>query len=114
LLGTLEYMSPEQRRGEPPSKRWDVWSLAVVALEMLSGSSPVSTMPDVGPWQPGNALKDTLPACVGVFNRALSIDPAERPTDAEMLMRELTGALLDERPGGFSLGRRYGGLQMRI
>ena len=99
LLGTLEYMSPEQRRGEPPSKAWDIWSLAVVALEMLSGRPPMSTMmPDVGPWRPGNALKDTLPACVGVFNRALSIDPTERPPDADTLVREIAAGLRVEPP----------------
>ena len=99
LLGTLEYMSPEQRRGEPPSKAWDIWSLAVVALEMLSGRPPMSTMmPDVGPWRPGNALKDTLPACVNVFNRALSIDPTERPADADTLVREIAAGLRVEPP----------------
>ena len=93
LLGTLEYMSPEQRRGQAPSKSWDLWSLSVVALEMLSGRPPVSTLlPDLGPWQPGTVLRDTLPAAVDVFNRALAIDPAERPADAETLHREIAAA----------------------
>ena len=107
LLGTLEYMSPEQRRGEPPSKAWDIWSLAVVALEMLSGRPPMSTMtPDVGPWRPGNALKDTLPACVSVFNRALSIDPTERPPDADALVREIaTGLRVELQPAGHAYRR---------
>ena len=42
LLGTLEYMSPEQRRGAAPSVAWDLWSLAVMALEMLSDQPPPS------------------------------------------------------------------------
>ena len=94
LLGTLEYMSPEQRRGEPPSKAWDVWSLAVVALEMLSGEAPVfAVLPDISPWRPGQVLRDVVPECVSVFNRALSIDPAERPKDAETLVREIGDAV---------------------
>jgi Protein kinase domain/PDZ domain len=93
LLGTLEYMSPEQRRGQAPSKSWDIWSLSVVALEMLSGRPPVSALlPDLGPWQPGTVLRGTLPAAVDVFNRALAIDPAERPADAETLYREIAAA----------------------
>ncbi len=70
LIGTLEYMSPEQRRGGAPSVAWDLWSLAVIALEMLSGRPPASTMlASLGPWEPGAALKETIPTCVDFFNR---------------------------------------------
>ncbi|HTY61758.1 MAG TPA: protein kinase [Acidobacteriota bacterium] len=40
LLGTLKYMSPEQLNGEKPAESWDLWSLAVVAYEMLTGAHP--------------------------------------------------------------------------
>src|SRR5262249_19941972 len=40
LFGTPMYMAPEQLRGEPPSESWDLWALAVVAYEMLSGEHP--------------------------------------------------------------------------
>ena len=40
LLGTVGYMSPEQLRGERPSASWDLWALAVVAYEMLTGIHP--------------------------------------------------------------------------
>jgi len=116
LLGTLEYMSPEQRRGDAPTKAWDVWSLAVVALEMLSGtpSEPMAAF-DIGQWLPGNSLRDTMPECVEVFNRALAIDPATRPPDVESLVREIAAALQSERSGGHGEkgGRRYGGVHMR-
>ena len=98
MFGTLEYMAPEHRRREPPSRSWDVWSLAVVALEMVSGSTPMRLLlPDAGPWRPGDALKDTLPHCVSVFNRALAIDPVDRPRDAETLVREIADAMGGER-----------------
>ena len=98
LLGTLEYMSPEQRRGETPSVAWDLWSLAVIALEMFSGRPPASAfLPDIAPWQPGGVLNDRLPSCVDVFNRALSLSPAERPADADTFLQELTRALDEGR-----------------
>ncbi len=41
-IGTLAYMSPEQRRGEPPRPSDDVWAAAVVLFEMLTGRHPWS------------------------------------------------------------------------
>jgi tRNA A-37 threonylcarbamoyl transferase component Bud32 len=95
LIGTLEYMSPEQRRGEQPSRAWDIWSLSLIALEMLSGE-PVAAngvLSSIGPWQPGAVLSDTFPQCVDVFNRALSIDPSERFADADTLYRRIAAAV---------------------
>jgi serine/threonine-protein kinase len=42
ILGTPEFMSPEQLRGRPLDARTDVYSLALMTFEMLTGTLPFS------------------------------------------------------------------------
>jgi eukaryotic-like serine/threonine-protein kinase len=94
LVGTLEYMSPEQLRGEPSNRSWDLWSLAVIALEMLTGKLPgAPSLPGVVTWDPAEPLRGSRPRSAQVLSRALSIDHARRPADARALFGELELAL---------------------
>ncbi|XP_058117961.1 aurora kinase C-like [Anopheles ziemanni] len=40
LCGTLDYLSPEMVQGQPHSKTVDLWSLGVLAYELLCGKAP--------------------------------------------------------------------------
>src|SRR3970040_2692348 len=40
ILGTPEFMSPEQLRGKPLDPRTDIYSLALMTYEMLTGKLP--------------------------------------------------------------------------
>ncbi|MBE3071897.1 MAG: serine/threonine protein kinase, partial [Acidobacteria bacterium] len=102
LIGTPQYMAPEQLRGEEVSAAWDLWAMAVMTYEMLVGRLPYSGFrPEPGPdGLPGGHLSVMLgplaaapQAWRAFFTRALAPDPAIRPASAKALLSDLDQAL---------------------
>jgi serine/threonine-protein kinase len=105
-IGSPAYMAPEQFRGGHVDARADLFALAVVLYEALSGRRPfpgedpltiaASVVHDVPP--PISSLTDAVsPAFDRFFERALAKDPSDRFPDAETFRRELDRA---RRTGG--------------
>ncbi len=96
MVGTPLYMAPEQLRGGAPDPSWDIWALALMTCEMLTGSHPFATLA-LG--VPGAEPSATAPYGAGdgrvptpwqpFFSRWLSTDPSGRPADARALFDEL-------------------------
>jgi formylglycine-generating enzyme required for sulfatase activity len=75
LLGTYEYMSPEQKRGEEADERSDLYAVGLMAYRLLTGRS-------LGMKTPSQIDKSLVPGWDTFVEQALEEDPAERLASA--------------------------------
>jgi eukaryotic-like serine/threonine-protein kinase len=115
VLGTAGYISPEQARGGGASAASDLYSLGIVAYELLTGGRPFERGSATAealahlhePVPPASQRSVGLPRSVdAVFDRALAKDPGRRYRSAAAFVSALRGALQTEeeptRAYGFS------------
>ncbi|MBV9084658.1 MAG: protein kinase [Acidobacteriaceae bacterium] len=103
--GTLDYMSPEQVRGEQATGASDVFSLAVVLYELATGTHPfrsasaidtLRAVSEVDP-RPLSSFDRTLPVGLEtLLIRMLSKEPGNRPSASEV-QRQLSLAAARKR-----------------
>jgi serine/threonine-protein kinase len=87
IVGTLAYMAPEQLRGEQADERSDLYSLAMVLYEMLTGSPPfaaaseyelIQAQMNAKPQRLHDLLPDADPRIEKALLRALAKKPSQR------------------------------------
>ncbi len=110
VLGTPEYMSPEQATGQETDHRVDMYALGCILYEMLVGDVPFKgetstktlTSHVFDPVQPPSQRRPDLnvpPALEAVVMKTLSKKPTERYADLRELMGELERVEGDLRAG---------------
>ena len=111
LVGTPQYMSPEQLLAEPVTDKTDVYALGLLGYELLVGCGPfeattphalaASHLRDTPP-RLGTVRKDVDPEVDAIIAACLEKAPSQRPTAAEVARRLSPGAgtLLEWPPPG--------------
>jgi YVTN family beta-propeller protein len=102
LLGTLDYVAPEQIRGDEVAGRADVYALGCVLFECLTGEGPFRRPSEVATLYAhleedppaASARHSALPAAIdAVFARALAKEPDERHSSCAELVADASAAL---------------------
>jgi beta-lactam-binding protein with PASTA domain/tRNA A-37 threonylcarbamoyl transferase component Bud32 len=98
IIGTAQYLSPEQAKGAPVDQTSDLYSVGVVLYELLTGVVPFSGDTPVeiamkhlsSPPEPPSASRAEIPRELDlVVLRALAKDPADRYQSAEEMDADL-------------------------
>jgi Protein kinase domain len=101
IIGTAPYMSPEQAAGDVVGPKSDVYSLGILAYEILSGSMPFDAH-SASEWRAAHLLKQPTPLrerrkgisndLARLVDRCLAKEPGLRPAAADLAIELLPSA----------------------
>jgi len=97
LIGTPDYMSPEQAKGLPLDARSDLFTVGIIFYEILSGRIPFESDTTMGKLGSARAnrlglsrTRQTIPqALCDIVRKCLEIDPQKRFASAMELLQQI-------------------------
>jgi TolB-like protein/predicted Ser/Thr protein kinase len=107
VVGTPEYISPEQARGEKVDGRSDLYSLGVIMYEMVTGKLPFTSETVLGyitqhinkkPGSPLTINPSIPPFFSRIILKCLEKNPARRYGDIQSLLRDFTAEEMASGP----------------
>ncbi|MEM9556763.1 MAG: protein kinase [Acidobacteriota bacterium] len=120
IVGTADYMAPEQIHGEPVSPASDIYALGVVLFEMMTGGKPYSAANPMQllmlrihkpPARPRSLRPDLSPTWEDVILSCLENHREDRPPSARAVAEALLEATPeDDEPTQTTVHALFGGL----
>lgn len=95
VIGTLEYLSPEQLRGERADARSDIWALGILLYEMLTRQMPFAA--------------NTFGELYDKINKAVYLPPSHFSADVPREVEAIIARCLQKNP----MGRYQSALELR-
>jgi serine/threonine-protein kinase len=113
VIGTLEYMSPEQVRGQEPDTRSDIYSLGILLFEMVTGRLPFAGVNQYELMQaqintPLPLARQITPHLPEFIEQAIRRATAKRLEERFATVREFRAALSLDRPRGAAPSQQVG------
>ncbi|WP_395832654.1 protein kinase [Archangium violaceum] len=113
LVGTPQYMSPEQSLGEPVSPQSDLYAVGIIAFELLTGQRPFSGRSHMEvvchhlktPAPSPSSLVPLPPEIDDLVLRLLAKEPRQRPASASEVVREMRARLQSQRSASVPVPR---------
>ena len=118
-VGTPLYMAPEVWRGEPATRRSDLYSLGILLYELLAGTAPhrgipiedlVSAVQDREIPRLGDVTSGVEPALAAIVHRLIERDADARFASADALLVALEDCATPRPGDGIADGNPYRGL----
>ncbi len=118
VLGTAAYLAPEQARGEEAGPRADLYSLGVVAYQLLTGRLPyeANSLSELAlkqqrePPPPVDEINPRVPPeLADAIGLALSLDQEDRPESASLLAEAIANGARGVEPAPTARTRNLGG-----